>query len=536
MTDFELAHSYLGTPYGPPWRPGGTIVSRLTRWAHTQPSAPFVTAVSAGGELATVSYGEFDALTRRSASWLRTTLRVRPGEVLALVARNNLASLVAILGLLRTGGAVLLLPHSDPVGRWRQQVDALGATAILCAPDPGEEPDPGTIAAPEPAALPDRPIGAAEAWLDPASDALFFGTSGSTASAKLVAQSHHNAMVNADAVRRHHGLRAGERILGCLPVHHVNGLHFTFFGALHSGAHLMLAPAFDPFEYPQLLRRFQPRLASVVPSILEALLETWRKPALPTGFHYFVSAAAPLSAATARRLGQGMGARVLQGYGLTETTNFATAMPRDISDDLYRRLALEADIPSVGVPVPGNEVSILRPDGAPADPGEAGEICVRGRNVMTRYAGNPTETAAAFRFGWFHTQDIGYQIADRETGKRFVVITGRTKNIAKIAGETVSLEEMERLLCAVPQVRDAACVSVPNRLLGEEIVAVVVYASDDRPELYAYLRTAFALAALPSRIVRMDAIPRTATGKIRRPELAEQLAGRAEAEKAREGR
>jgi acyl-coenzyme A synthetase/AMP-(fatty) acid ligase len=99
------------------------------------------------------------------------------------------------------------------------------------------------------------------------------------------------------------------------------------------------------------------------------------------------------------------------------------------------------------------------------------------------------------------------------------------KNIAKVRGETVSLDEMERVLRALPYVRDAACVSVPHRFFGEEIIAAVVFPEGaDPPDPRDHLRSTFAPTALPSRIVRLDAIPRTATGKVLRPVLAQKLA------------
>src|SRR5260370_145263 len=121
---------------------------------------------------------------------------------------------------------------------------------------------------------PDPPI-------EPFAPALFFGTSGSTATSKLVAQSHYNAAVNAEALRRHHRLRRGDRILGCLPIHHVNCLHFTIFATLTACGHAILASSFSPFDYPRLIGQFRPRIASVVPSILEALLGIWRQPIFP---------------------------------------------------------------------------------------------------------------------------------------------------------------------------------------------------------------------------------------------------------------
>ena len=524
-TEFDLAHTYRGIPFGQrlPIRP--TILSYLTTRARAHGDDQFITAVSAEEHIVTLSYRELDFLSRRLACWLRRELRVRSGDVLALLPANDVPSVVAIFGLLRSGCSVLLLNPSDPEGRLRQQTEAIRAKAVLRVDAVPAELLPDSILAPDATALDEESITDTDARIEPLADALFFGTSGSTAASKLVAQSHYNVAVNADAVRRHHGLRRGDRLLGCLPIHHVNGLHFTIFATLASGAHAILAHAFDPLGYPRLIEQFRPRIASVVPSILEALLGTWRQPVFPSEFDYFVSAAAPLTARTAREVAHKMNVRVLQAYGLSETTNFSTTLPTDLSQEAYQRLMLDAEIPSIGTAFYGNEVAVLTADGDHAAPGEIGEICVRGHNVMTRYAGNAAGTAKAFGDGWFHSQDLGLEIEDGESGTSFFVVTGRSKNIAKVRGETVSLDEMDRVLRALPQVQDAACISVPHRFLGEEILAAVVLSQDaQRTDLRTHLGAAFAPTTLPRRIVKLGAIPRTATGKILRAELAQELA------------
>ncbi len=526
FAEFELAHTYQGVPFEQRLPLRATLLTYLTERAATDGDAPFVTAVSAEGHATTLSYQELDVCSRRWARWLRNRFQPRPGAVFALLPANEAASVVAVFGLLRSGCAILLLNPAHPAARLQQQAEALGAQEILRASAVPADLLPQAIPAPDLSALEDAPITDPDPPVDPMADALFFGTSGSTAISKLVVQSHYNAAVNAEAVRRHHRLQRGDRILGCLPIFHVNGLHFTLFATLAAGAHAVLVHGFDPFGYPKLIEEFRPKVASVVPSILEALLGTWRRPSIPGDFGYFVSAAAPLAARTARAVHQKLGARILQGYGLTETNNFSTTMPADLSVAAYRRLALEADIPSIGTALYGNEVAVLTPEGTRAAPGEIGEICMRGHNVMMGYAGNDAATREAFQGGWFHSQDLGFEILDPESGRSFLTITGRIKNIAKVGGEAVSLDEMDRVLLALPQIRDAACVARPHRMLGEEIIAAVVLEPVDQPadSLFAHLKAVFSSTVLPRRIVRLAAIPRTATGKVLRAELAQQLA------------
>ncbi|TQJ37041.1 class I adenylate-forming enzyme family protein [Streptomyces sp. SLBN-115] len=523
--DSRPAHAWAGREYTDRLALCPTISELLAQRAHRAGADPYLSFRGADGAATTVTYGDTFELGRRLAAWARRELSARPGDVFALAPVNELRSVTAVFGLLLAGCSILSVNPADPAGRILRQTEALGARAMLRAPDtPADDLVPWTLL-PDPRELP----GTDDTWtgpvLDPAADALYFGTSGSTAASKLVAQSHYNGAVNAEALRRHHGLGPGDRVLGCLPIHHVNGLHFSIFGVLAAGAHGILLSGFDPFAYPGLLTEYQVRIASLVPSILETLLETWRAPRLPPPFEYFVSAAAPLAQSTARAVHDRWGVRILQGYGLTETTNFSTTMPRGLSEATYQALMLDSDIPSVGTALYGNEVAVIRADGRRAEPGETGEICMRGHNVMSRYQGNPDATAQAFAGGWFHSQDLGYEICEPETGLRFVVITGRAKNIAKVRGETVSLEEMERALGALPSVRDAACVAAPDRFLGEVVVAAVVAPGETTDAmLLDHLRRFFDPVVLPVRCVRMATIPRTATGKIIRPKLQELLA------------
>ncbi|MEU8264296.1 class I adenylate-forming enzyme family protein [Micromonospora sp. NPDC048999] len=521
--DFELAHSYRGVSWRTALASSGTVVDVLR--ARASDDRPCLTVSSADGTgSVTASFRQVHDHSARLATWLREDHGVGPGTVLGLLPANDLPSVLAIFAGLRAGATLLFLNPNDPSDRLRAVVAHQDAELVLRSPTTAPDPLPGSVPIPDPGVL-SATAGPPDPSIDPAATAMLFGTSGSTAVSKIVEQSHTAIMVNAQAARRHHRLRPGDRLLGCLPLHHVNGVHFTLLATLVAGAHAVLAQRFDPFGYPKLLAEARPRLASVAPSLLETLVRTWREPVMPAGFDYFVSAAAPLPRSTVQAVSRAFGAQVRQGFGLTETTNFATTMPAVLDDDAYRRLLLDADIPSIGVALDGNEVTVLREDTVPAEPGEVGEVCIRGHNVMTGYAGNAEATATAFRGGWFHSGDLGYLRPDAAAARPFVVLTGRLKNIAKVGGEAVSLEEMERVLRALPAVRDAACVAVAHPMLGDEVIAAVVLELGEQCDIRRSLAASFPPYALPRRIVPLPAIPRTATGKILRPQLTRQLTG-----------
>jgi acyl-CoA synthetase (AMP-forming)/AMP-acid ligase II len=519
--DFVQAHTYLGHGYEKSLAPYATLLTALTHRAATWPNDPYLTTISPDGEDHTISFGEFEARTSVAAHWLRTDLEVAAGDVVGLIPANDLDAVVLLVGVLRSGSACLLLNPRDPAARLLQQAAAQKARVVLRSPSVRTDHSAfETVEVPQIHARTDRQL-LAHQNPDPLADALLFGTSGSTATSKIVAQSHRNAVTNAEAIRRLHHLDRGDRLLGFLPIYHANAVHLTLFATLYAGAHAILPHAFDPLGAGTLIERFRPRIVSGVPPILEALLQTWRKPVVPNEMDYFISAAAPLSKSTAAAVQKTLGCRILQGYGLTETTNFATMMPPELVDEVYRRLMVESPIPSIGVAMFGNHVAVLDEGSNPLPPGRTGEICIRGHNVMDRYCGNTAATAEAFRDGWFHSADTGFEV--EEAGRRFVVVTGRTKNIAKVRGEAVSLDELERALRSMPGVQDAVCFCVPDIAFGERVIAAVSFGPNGYCEVLPALRSVLPPNAIPDQVLAAEQIPRTPTGKIMRRELAEQL-------------
>jgi acyl-CoA synthetase (AMP-forming)/AMP-acid ligase II len=516
----DQARSYQGVGWRAAADDSRTVLDALRETSDSR--EPFLTSWASDGRARTLSYADADRLTRRYATWLRTAHDVGHGSVVGLLMINDEPSVLALLATLRAGATAHVLNPGDPAARIEQQTQASGVGLLLRSAD-AEDTTTRAVPLPEESELEGlAPL--PDALVDAGADALLFGTSGSTAASKIVRQSHLALMTNAEAVRQHHALEPGQRLLSCLPLHHVNGVHFTLLGSLVARAHAVLPRRFDPLGYAALIRDVRPRLASVVPSILEALLVTTREPLSSFGLEYFVSAAAPLPAVTARRVLAGLEVPVLQGYGLTETTNFSTTVPRGLSPRTYASVMLEVEIPPVGVAMPGNDVAVLGPGGRELPPGDVGEVCMRGHNVMSGYLRNPDGDAEALRGGWFHSGDLGYWRVENACRQPLLVLTGRLKNIAKVGGESVSLEEVERAMRALPGVNDAACVIVPDAMLGERIIGAVQFQAEPF-DVRAALRSALPATAVPARIFAVPVVPRTATGKVLRPELARHLAG-----------
>ncbi|MBB5917585.1 fatty-acyl-CoA synthase [Nocardia transvalensis] len=215
-----------------------------------------------------------------------------------------------------------------------------------------------------------------------------------------------------------------------------------------------------------------------------------------------VTAGAPAPAPLIERY-RARGIALQQAYGLTETL-FATCLPADRT----------AEHPgSAGLVLPYTEIRIVDPaGGAPLEPGERGEVCLRAPTVSRGYRDAPEATAAAFADGWFRTGDIGYLDAD---GCLYLV--DRRKDMIIVGGDNVYSAEVEHVLERFPGVEDVAVVGVPDPHEGESVVAVVTGRAGIRPalaELRRFAEGELARYKLPTRVVHAGQIPRNAMGKI----------------------
>jgi long-chain acyl-CoA synthetase len=357
---------------------------------------------------------------------------------------------------------------------------------------------------------------------------LIVFTSGTTGKPKAVVLSHFAVAQNAACAAAHHRIAPGIRLLCVLPLHHVNGLGFTIFGALLGGGHTIVARGFDGLSFWPIVREHGVHIISLVPNLLSLLADrpSLRGDDLPL-LRYAASAAAPLSIGVAERAWDRLGLRIVQGYGLSEATNFSCLMPTDLADFEYRRWMLAGRRTSIGPALPGQQVEVHNEEGGVTSPGEEGEIVIRGHCLMSGYLHDPEATDTAFRGGWFHTGDLGYALPD-DRGRPFLHVSGRIREIAKRSGALVSLLELDEVIAAFPGVADAGSASFPNRWVDEEIAAVVVPARDavlTQEAIIEHCRRLLSFAATPKAIEIVSEVPRTPSGKIVRAEIARRFVG-----------
>jgi long-chain acyl-CoA synthetase len=342
--------------------------------------------------------------------------------------------------------------------------------------------------------------------------ATIIHTSGSTGRAKGVCLTHRALTANAEALTRHLDLTPNDVHLCVLPLHHSNALHFSLITALLNDATTVIARGFPVRGAGALVRRHGVTHISAAPQAIKLILRDpeFRAEQLPT-LTTVVTASAPLSQTLCDTFVTQTGIKLVQGYGLTECTNFATMTPPDLSRDDYRVVMFSQDVASVGVALPGTEVTIARPTTTDESGNEVGEVVIRGPQLSPGYWQDEQFD------GVLRTGDLGYlrEIA----GRPFLFLVGRIKEIIIRNGENHSPRQIDDDLAAAIGDLDYAAVGVADESVGEEI-ALCLHADLALRERVTTALAAVPLVRRPRLLVWLTKpIPRTATGKVGRAEL-----------------
>jgi long-chain acyl-CoA synthetase len=269
---------------------------------------------------------------------------------------------------------------------------------------------------------------------------------------------------------------------------------------------------FDPAGWLRLMQEHRVTTSAVVPSMLQMLLQQPLEDYDLSALVRINSGAAPLPAQVAGDLERRLpGVEIAEGYGCTETAAIISTSPIG-----------RARRGSVGIPAPGVDLRIERPDGTEAAPGEDGEICIAGPLVMTGYWNSPAETQEALRGGYLHTGDIG-----RLDGDGYLYIVDRIKDLIIRGGYNVYPRDAEDALIQHPDVVAAAVVGRPDPKYGEEVVAFVQLragAEVTPAELIAFGKEHLSAVKYPREVRVIDAIPLTSVMKTDRKKLRALLA------------
>jgi long-chain acyl-CoA synthetase len=348
---------------------------------------------------------------------------------------------------------------------------------------------------------------------DPATTpAVFQYTGGTTGRPKAAVLSHRNLVANvvqSDSwnVTR----RPGEEVtVAVIPCFHIYGLTIALLMGLFEGGTIVLQVRPDLHELLRLIDRYRPTQLPGVPTLYRGLID---RPDLAKyrlrSIRYCLSGSAPLPVDVARRFEALTGAKLIEGYGLSESSPATHANP----------VEGERRAGSIGIPLPDTDQRVVALDdpGRVLGPDEAGELEVRGPQVMLEYYRQPEETAGVLRDGWLRTGDVARIDADG-----FAYILDRKKDLVNVGGMKVYPREVEEVLLQHPAIADAAAIGVPDVELGEVVKAFVVL----RPaqtvgaeELIAFVRERIAHYKAPRAIEFRESLPRSGIQKVLRREL-----------------
>jgi len=346
---------------------------------------------------------------------------------------------------------------------------------------------------------------------EPDEAALILYTSGTTGFAKGATLSHSNVRSNVHAFNHLCNMQPADRILIAVPMFHCFGQNALLNSAFNVGATIVLQQRFDPIETRELIKNEAITQLYGVPMMFQLLHETCMPDDLGS-ITYCFSAAATLPIQTATRWREKFGLPINEGYGLTETSPFASYNHR-----------IKFVPGSIGTPIDNVEMKIVDTQtGDECSVGELGEIAIRGPNVMLGYWNRDEDTAKAIRNGWFHSGDIGRQ---DENGYFFIV--DRVKDMISVGGQKVFPAEVERVLLHDTAVAQIAVVGLPDEVFGEQVVAFVVAAKEisDTAQVANELRERasqnLAGYKVPRDFIFVDELPRNPSGKILKRKLRE---------------
>ncbi len=347
--------------------------------------------------------------------------------------------------------------------------------------------------------------------LDGDSPAGIIYTSGTTGTSKGAVLTHNNFAANAVNLTQCWQITESDRFLLALPLFHVHGLGNGLHCWLLSGCRMRLLERFASQTAASTFLEFRPSLFFGVPTIYVRLLDIREETAhqIGTFMRLFVSGSAPLPAQILEEFRARFGHTILERYGMSETF-------MNISNPYIG----ERRPGSVGLPLPGVSVRLLKNDGQPATDGETGELYLKGPNIFAGYWRRPEATQAAFLDGYFRTGDLAVRAADG-----YYMLCGRRSDLIISGGFNIYPREIEEFLQEQDEVSEAAVVGVADRARGEVPVAYVVLKREVEPAaLESRCREKLASFKVPREFIAVERLPRNAMGKIQKHLLPERNA------------
>jgi long-chain acyl-CoA synthetase len=473
----------------------------------------------------------FDRASRVSSGLVK--LGVSPGERVVVLMANCPEVGITYNAIWRAGAVVtpvvfLVSPHelqhilADSAAVAVVTTPELLATVTAAAADAPQVRHVIVVGG-EPGALPEHvrgvdfaelesaPAGGIAAVDDDDLAALMY-TGGTTGQAKGVMLSHRNLYYCSRSSHEASQAEGITRALTPLPLSHAYGMIVTLVG-FHATERALgvLQRWFDPADFLALAQQHRIQRTALVPAMIQMLLAQPLEDTDLSSLRYVNCGAAPLAPETREQWERRVpGSEILEGYGCTESGAVISVNPPGASRP-----------GSVGLPIPGYQVSIRDNNDADVPVGTDGEICVRSDGVMAGYWNSPAETSATLLGGWLHTGDIG-----RLDDDGYLYVVDRKKDLIIRGGFNVFPRDVEDVLLQHPAVAMAGVVGRPDERLGEEIVAFVSLrpGSETTPaEITEFARGELAAHKYPREVIILDAVPLTSVGKLDRKALRNQV-------------
>ena len=464
------------------------------------------------------SYATLFAQSRAVTAELSGQSGVKPGDRVGLWLKNRPEFVIAAFGVLGAGAVLVpvnnfLKPDEVNFILKDAGIDVLITEAELAVHEAvltAARPSLKVIqvekfAAPNPSSTHQPPASRFEKDL-----AVIIYTSGTTGRPKGAMLSHGNLLHNVESCRLVLETVDYDRMAVLLPLFHSYMLTVgTFLPLLTGGTMVLVKSLHQPRQVLQELCAREATILPAIPPFYRMLVASPVPVKLP--FRLCISGSAPLPMQVLKDFEAKFGIPLIEGYGLSEASPVVSKNP---IHGVHKP-------GSVGLPISQVEVSVQDDAGRSLGPGEAGEICVRGGNVMLGYWNQPEETARAFRNGWLLTGDIGHRDADG-----YLYLTDRKKDMLLVNGNNVYPQEVEEVIGQFPGVKEAAVVGLPDARKGELPLAFVTLMEGqtvDEKALRQFVRARLADYKVPKHVVFMGALPRNAMGKVLKTALRQQL-------------
>lgn len=337
--------------------------------------------------------------------------------------------------------------------------------------------------------------------MDKDDPAVILYTSGTTGFPKGATLSHSNVLNNVASTIFHTEMKRDDILHLFLPLFHCFGQNFIMNSSVKKAATFVMHKRFEPEPVIEAIVKHKVTMFFGVPTIYIYFLNMKDEELDLSSIRYFFTAASAMPVEVAEKWRAKYNLAIHDGYGLTECSPFAC-----YNHDFEHKAG------SIGHPVINDEIKIVSESGEEVGPGEWGEICIKGPNVMLGYWNNPEATAKTIIDGWLHSGDVGTVDEDG-----YIFIVDRVKDMIISAGNNIYPTEIENTLYCHPAVLETAVFGIPDEVKGEAVKAAIVLQPDAETspeEIMAFCRTQMAKYKIPKEIVFVDELPKSATGKI----------------------